>query len=73
MAKRRDSPYRPGQRSRLWLKVKATLSDEFVVGGYTRGTGARAAPSARCSSASTTSRASCATPATSARASTTAC
>ncbi|MGA2285441.1 MAG: DNA ligase D [Dehalococcoidia bacterium] len=42
MAKKRDSAYLPGQRSRLWLKVKATLSDEFVIGGYTRGTGARA-------------------------------
>ncbi len=42
MAKRRDSAYVPGQRSRLWLKVKATLSDEFVIGGFTRGTGARA-------------------------------
>ncbi len=42
MAKKRDSAYRPGERSHVWLKVKATLSDEFVVGGYTRGTGARA-------------------------------
>jgi bifunctional non-homologous end joining protein LigD len=42
MAKKQDSPYQTGQRSRLWLKVKATLSDEFVVGGYSRGTGARA-------------------------------
>jgi bifunctional non-homologous end joining protein LigD len=41
MAKRRDSPYRSGERSRLWLKVKATTSDEFIVGGYSRGTGAR--------------------------------
>jgi bifunctional non-homologous end joining protein LigD len=41
MAKKHDSAYRSGERSRLWLKVKATLADEFVVGGYTRGTGAR--------------------------------
>lgn len=41
MAKRRDSAYRSGERSRLWLKVKATLSDEFIVGGYSRGAGAR--------------------------------
>jgi bifunctional non-homologous end joining protein LigD len=41
MAKRRDSAYRAGERSRLWLKVKATLSDEFIVGGYSRATGAR--------------------------------
>jgi bifunctional non-homologous end joining protein LigD len=43
MAKRRDSPYRPSERSHLWLKVKATLSDEFVIGGYTRGAGSRTA------------------------------
>ncbi len=42
MAKKRDSVYAPGQRSRAWLKVKGTLSDEFVVGGYTRGAGVRA-------------------------------
>ncbi len=41
MAKRRDSAYRSGERSHLWLKVKATLSDEFIVGGYSRGMGAR--------------------------------
>ncbi len=41
MAKRRDSAYRSAERSHLWLKVKATLSDEFIVGGYSRGTGAR--------------------------------
>jgi bifunctional non-homologous end joining protein LigD len=41
MAKRRDSAYRAGERSRLWLKVKATLSDEFIIGGFSRGTGAR--------------------------------
>ena len=43
MAKRRDSAYRAGERSHLWLKVKATLSEEFIVGGYSRGTGARSA------------------------------
>ena len=41
MAKRRDSPYLPGKRSPSWLKVKSTQSAEFVVGGYTRGKGAR--------------------------------
>ncbi|HEU4759728.1 MAG TPA: non-homologous end-joining DNA ligase, partial [Dehalococcoidia bacterium] len=41
VAKRRDSPYEPGRRSRHWLKVKATVSDEFVVGGYSRGQGGR--------------------------------
>ncbi len=41
MAKKLDSPYHSGQRSRAWLKVKAAHSAEFVVGGYTRGKGAR--------------------------------
>jgi bifunctional non-homologous end joining protein LigD len=41
VAKRLDSPYLPGQRSRAWLKIKTTQSAEFVVGGYTRGKGAR--------------------------------
>ena len=43
MAKRRDSPYVAGRRSASWLKIKATASAEFVIGGYTRGNGARAA------------------------------
>jgi bifunctional non-homologous end joining protein LigD len=41
MAKKLDSPYHSGQRSRAWLKVKAAQSAEFVIGGYTRGKGAR--------------------------------
>ena len=32
----------PGQRSHDWRKVKATLSDDFVIGGYTQGYGSRA-------------------------------
>jgi bifunctional non-homologous end joining protein LigD len=42
MAKRPKSPYLPGRRTRDWLKVKATNSQEFVIGGYTRGEGRRA-------------------------------
>jgi bifunctional non-homologous end joining protein LigD len=42
VAKRFDSVYASGKRSPDWLKVKATLSDEFVVGGYSQ-TGKRAA------------------------------
>ncbi len=42
MAKRRDSPYLPGKRTKGWLKIKATQSAEFVVGGYTKGKGSRA-------------------------------
>ena len=35
------APTRPGERSRAWLKLKAAQSAEFLVGGYTRGNGAR--------------------------------
>jgi bifunctional non-homologous end joining protein LigD len=35
IAKRLDSPYRPGARARDWLKLKLQHRAEFVVGGYT--------------------------------------
>jgi bifunctional non-homologous end joining protein LigD len=35
IAKRIDSPYEPGVRSRKWLKLKIEFREEFVVGGYT--------------------------------------
>jgi bifunctional non-homologous end joining protein LigD len=41
VAKRGDSSYQPGKRSRAWLKIKAAQSAEFVIGGFTRGKGAR--------------------------------
>jgi len=41
LAKRRGSPYEAGRRSHAWLKVKATKSDDFVIGGYSAGQGAR--------------------------------
>src|SRR5438067_5140752 len=41
VAKRRDSRYESGKRTDAWLKIKATHSEEFVVGGYTAGSGAR--------------------------------
>jgi bifunctional non-homologous end joining protein LigD len=41
VAKKRDSVYEPGRRVRTWLKVKTSRSDEFVVVGYTAGTGHR--------------------------------
>jgi bifunctional non-homologous end joining protein LigD len=41
VAKRRDSRYEAGRRTDAWLKIKATHSDEFVIGGYTAGSGAR--------------------------------
>lgn len=42
IAKRFDSVYQPGRRSRDWLKIKAVLTDEFVIGGYSQGLGSRA-------------------------------
>lgn len=42
VAKRKDSRYEPGKRTGAWCKVKRVHSAEFVVGGYTRGKGARA-------------------------------
>ncbi|HEY4365774.1 MAG TPA: DNA ligase D [Steroidobacteraceae bacterium] len=41
VAKRKDSVYQPGKRSAAWLKIKAVTTHEFVVGGYTKGKGAR--------------------------------
>ena len=35
IAKRVDSRYEPGHRSRAWLKLKIEFRQEFVVGGYT--------------------------------------
>ena len=35
MAKRDDAVYRPGVRTRDWLKLKIEQRQEFVVGGYT--------------------------------------
>ena len=40
IAKRRDSPYRT-TRSRDWLKIKAKLEQEFVIGGWTEPKGSR--------------------------------
>jgi bifunctional non-homologous end joining protein LigD len=35
VAKLRDSAYQPGVRSSAWLKIKAVLQQEVVVGGFT--------------------------------------
>ncbi len=35
MSKRADAAYRPGRRTRTWLKVKASRERDFVVGGWT--------------------------------------
>jgi bifunctional non-homologous end joining protein LigD len=42
IAKRVDSTYKSGRRTREWLKVKTENTDEFVVVGYTAGAGRRA-------------------------------
>ncbi len=41
VAKRVDSPYEPGKRTRSWLKVKVRLRQEMVVGGWLPGEGNR--------------------------------
>jgi bifunctional non-homologous end joining protein LigD len=42
IAKRVDSSYVPGRRSKSWLKIKLQQTDEFVVGGWQPGEGRRA-------------------------------
>jgi bifunctional non-homologous end joining protein LigD len=42
IAKRLDSTYRPGTRSKGWLKLKNRRRVELVVGGFTSGAGNRA-------------------------------
>jgi bifunctional non-homologous end joining protein LigD len=41
VAKRGTSIYDPGVRSAAWLKIKSVQEQEFVIGGYTEGEGAR--------------------------------
>ena len=41
LAKRTDSPYRPGRRSPEWTKVKNVFMQEVVIGGWTPGQGRR--------------------------------
>jgi bifunctional non-homologous end joining protein LigD len=43
VGKRKESRYEAGRRSASWVKVKPTHTADFVVGGYTRGKGSRAA------------------------------
>ncbi|WP_199435284.1 non-homologous end-joining DNA ligase [Qaidamihabitans albus] len=42
VAKRRDSHYQPGRRSRHWIKTPLRLTQEVVIGGWTPGEGRRA-------------------------------
>jgi bifunctional non-homologous end joining protein LigD len=41
VAKQLGSAYAPGARSRAWLKIKTQRRQEFVIGGWTPGQGAR--------------------------------
>jgi bifunctional non-homologous end joining protein LigD len=41
LAKRLQSTYQPGARSRDWIKVKTTASQELVIGGWLPGKGKR--------------------------------
>jgi bifunctional non-homologous end joining protein LigD len=41
VGKRLDGPYRPGDRTADWFKVKTEKDADFVVVGYTRGEGGR--------------------------------
>jgi bifunctional non-homologous end joining protein LigD len=41
IATRKDSIFRPGKRTSDWLKIKACLQQEFVVGGFTAPKGSR--------------------------------
>lgn len=43
VAKRLDSPYQPGLRTRAWIKIKHLKMDEFVIGGWIPGEGRRTA------------------------------
>lgn len=41
VAKRKDSPYHTGDRTKDWLKIKANRRQEVVIGGYTKNTGSK--------------------------------
>ncbi|MDR3613712.1 MAG: non-homologous end-joining DNA ligase [Candidatus Obscuribacterales bacterium] len=41
VGKREDSTYEKGSRSKAWLKVKTNVSGEFLICGFTEGTGSR--------------------------------
>lgn len=41
IAKRKDSLYLPGTRSKSWLKIKHQLIDEAIIAGFTKPEGAR--------------------------------
>ena len=69
VAKRLDSPYRPGRRSTDWLKVKHLRTQEVVIGGWKPGAGRRRRHDRLAAARRAGRRRARATPATSARAS----
>ena len=42
VAKKLGSPYRPGKRTREWLKIKTVFEADVVIGGWSPGEGGRA-------------------------------
>src|SRR5205085_11827567 len=42
VAKRLDSTYQPGRRSRAWIKIKNVRTADLVIGGWIEGQGGRA-------------------------------
>lgn len=42
VAKRLGGPYRPGRRTRDWIKIKTVHDADVVIGGWSRGEGSRA-------------------------------
>jgi bifunctional non-homologous end joining protein LigD len=38
VAKRRNNVYEPGLRTGAWMKMRVNRGQEFVIGGYARGT-----------------------------------
>ena len=42
LAKRLDSTYEPGRRSKAWIKIKNQCVQDVVIGGFTSGAGGRA-------------------------------
>jgi bifunctional non-homologous end joining protein LigD len=41
MAKKTDSKYYPGERTKEWLKIKTGKSQEVIIGGFTRNKGSK--------------------------------
>jgi bifunctional non-homologous end joining protein LigD len=51
MGKKLDSPYEPGRRSGLWVKIKNRMGQELVIGGWLEGEGKRRGLPSSCTQA----------------------